>query len=69
MVMKQSFVTTCIISLMYLKFKIPPVRERTERILYLWCIHLINRYNERYDLHQSKYQLVLWRFLLKYPWL
>ena len=48
------------------EIKIPPVRERTEDIVPL-VHHLINRYNERYDLHRQISTRAM-EVLLKYPW-
>lgn len=66
MVMKQKFRDDLYYRLNVFEIKIPPVRERTEDIVPL-VHHLINRYNERYDLHRQISTRAM-EVLLKYPW-
>ena len=66
MVMKQKFRDDLYYRLNVFEIKIPPVRERTADIVTL-VHHLINRYNERYDLHRQISTRAM-EVLLKYPW-
>ncbi len=66
MVQKQKFRDDLYYRLNVFEIKIPPVRERTEDIVPL-VHHLLNRYNDRYDLHRQISNRAM-EVLLKYPW-
>ncbi|MDO4542396.1 MAG: sigma 54-interacting transcriptional regulator [Bacillota bacterium] len=66
MVMKQAFRDDLYYRLNVFEITIPPLRDRTDDIGPL-VNYLINRYNDRYDLHRQISHRAL-EALIKYPW-
>ncbi|MEG1095821.1 MAG: sigma 54-interacting transcriptional regulator [Clostridiales bacterium] len=66
MVIKQTFRDDLYYRLNVFEITIPPLRDRVDDIVPL-VHYLINKYNERYDLHRQVSHKVL-DILMKYPW-